>query len=278
MPNTAFPEGLAFSHTDHIQVAGTQIACHRRGTGPVIICLHAIGHSARDFLKLAHAIGDQFEVIALDWPGHGESPPAPIAPDAHHYADILGAVTSALDLQSYTLLGNSIGGAAAIIHAAAHRQQVQSLVLCNPGGLQPVNLIARLYCRHMARFFSVGERGDTRFARKFRRYYENTVLPGSDAAWRREEIIASGYEVAPILRAAWQGFAMPQADIRALVAELAMPVLYAWARDDQAVSWSRSKRAALSAPNGEVSFFDGGHVAFLESPDNFQARLTDFLA
>ncbi len=277
MPNGAPLQDLTFSRTDHIQVAGTQIACHRYGKGPAIIALHAIGHSARDFLKLAHAIGDRFEVIALDWPGQGDSPPAPITPDAHRYAQILSEAIATLNLQSYTLLGNSIGGAAAIIHASSHPQQVQSLVLCNSGGLQPVNFIARLYCHHMARFFRKGERGSMGFARKFRRYYERTVLPGSEATWRREEIITSGYDVAPVLRAAWQGFAAPQADIRALVAKLTMPVLYAWARDDQALAWSRSKKAALTAPDYEVSLFDGGHAAFLESPDRFQTRLTDFL-
>ncbi|MGB2177328.1 MAG: alpha/beta fold hydrolase [Hyphomonas sp.] len=57
-----------------------------------------------------------------------------------------------------------------------------------------------------------------------------------------------------------------------------MPVWYAWAKDDTAVRWSWAKKAALEAPVHRVTLFDGGHSAFLEQPDAFDAGLLSFLA
>jgi len=271
-PNTK----LSFSRTTVVDIGSTKIACHRHGQGQRVVCLHATGHSGRDFLDLAHQLGDQFEFIAVDWPGQGESPRGSVKASADEYSDILDAVITALQIDNYILIGNSIGGAAAIVQANRNSEGLAGLVLCNPGGLQPVNLIARLYCRHKARMFKKGEEGDPKFARKFRRYYEKAILPEKAAMWRREEIIATGYEMAPVLREAWESFTQSDSDIRSLVSTLSVPVLYAWARRDQAVSWGRSKKAVATTPNRSVELFDGGHCAFLESPDAFQRAFTAF--
>ena len=252
-----------------------EIAFTDTGHGPPVLCLHAIGHDARDFSRLAARLGDRFRFIALDWPGHGESPRGAGPASAQYYADIIASAVEALGLRTFSILGNSIGGAAALIYAAAHPDRVQSLTLCNPGGLQPVNWLSRWYCNRMADRFDVGAgRG---FDRWFRRYYERQVLPGVAAGWRREEIIAAGRTRAPVLREAWQSFARPEADVRPLVSTLACPVLYAWAKGDNAVSWRRCASAARTAPDYKVALFAGGHTAFLEQPAAFDAEFEPFL-
>ena len=62
-------------------------------TRPTLFCLHALGMSRLEFGPVADALGDDFEVVALDLPGFGEAtePPEPLAPD------VLTAVVSRLD-------------------------------------------------------------------------------------------------------------------------------------------------------------------------------------
>jgi 4,5:9,10-diseco-3-hydroxy-5,9,17-trioxoandrosta-1(10),2-diene-4-oate hydrolase len=259
-----------------ISAAGTRIHGTRSGTGEPVLCLHATGHSVRDFLKLAARLGGRYQFIALDWPGQGESPREAHPTSARRYADVLADAVRALELERFTILGNSIGGAVAIIHAAQNPGQVKALVLCNPGGLQPVGLLARLVCGHMAKFLGGGARGEKDFPRKFRRYYEKTVLPGDAAAWRREEIIASAGTVSPVLAEAWRSFGQKSADIRHLMPKLQCPVLYAWAKRDPYVAWNRSKRAALRAPRHQVVLFEAGHCAFLEQPEQFDKAFIAF--
>lgn len=191
------------------------------------------------------------------------------------YADILAGVVDRLRLDRFILVGNSIGGAAAITYASSNAPRIRGVVLCNSGGLFAINWFVRWYCRNLAKHFARGARGDKSFGKWFERYYHG-VLPKPAAAWRRKEIVSSGYEVADVLRQAWEGFAAPAADIRNLVPRLSMPVLYAWGRRDKALPWSIAKKAALRAPHANAILFDAGHAAFLEQPDEFDAAFKAF--
>lgn len=270
------PSGGAIRIT-HIDAAGTRIAVHRTGAGRAVVCLHAIGHGARDYYDLMRRLGGRYDIVAVDWPGHGDSPADTQPASADRYTAILSDLLRHLDLGEVVLIGNSVGGAVAIKIAAAIPAAVRGLVLCDPAGLQRVGLVARFFCRWKARFFAAGERGDPGFAHRFRRYYERQVLPEPAALARREEIIAAGYQVAAALRQGWESFGRPSADIRSLTTGLRCPVLYAWARKDRLIALSRCRAAVAATPRHEFVLFDAGHSAFLEQPDAFEAALRTFL-
>lgn len=260
-----------------IEAAGARIAVRRHGDGPPVLCLHATGHGGRDFDAIARRLGASYDFIAPDFPGQAESPREAAPASARRYCEIAGAVADALQLSRFVVLGNSIGGAAAIRYAAAHPERARGLVLCNPGGLGRINTIVRLYCWNRARQFARGERGDRRFGAWFARYYQ-TILQTQESAARRAEIVADGYRSAAVLREAWKSFAKPDADIRSLTPKLTMPVLYAWAMRDRAVAWAFSRDAALRAPNARLERFDAGHSAFLERPEAFDAAFVRFVS
>jgi pimeloyl-ACP methyl ester carboxylesterase len=260
-----------------IDAGGTKLAAMRRGRGFPVLCLHAIGHGARDFEMLAGRIGDGFEVIALDWPAQGASPDDGIAPEPDHYAALALKAMDALGVARAIVLGNSIGGAAALRLAAAHPERVAGLVLCNCGGLAPGSAVGRFLIRRLAAFFGAGERGRWWYARAFGFYYRR-VLTRPPAFEQRARIIASAYEIARPLRQAWESFATPEADARHLVKEVRCPVWLAWAKDDTIIPWKDSERAARDFPQARVALLDGGHAAFLEDPDRFAVGLRGFAA
>jgi pimeloyl-ACP methyl ester carboxylesterase len=260
-----------------LNFAGSNVTVYRTGMGPIVVCLHAVGHGARDFVRLAAELNEHCEIVTLDWPGHGESPPDGEPVTAQHYARLLASAMDVLEIRSAYLLGNSISGAVAMLYAAAHPQRVRGLILCNPAGLQPTGLVTRLVCGHMARFFGRGARGAARFPAQFRRYYERQVLPSPAAQWRREEIIARARQSAPILQQAWQSFATREADLCDLPPQILCPVFLAWAKNDRYIAWSRSKKAASGFPASKVELFDGGHSAFLEAPEQFACAFRKFI-
>jgi pimeloyl-ACP methyl ester carboxylesterase len=261
---------------EYIGAAGSMVAVKRWGDGPPVLCLHATGHGSGDFAGLAARIGDRFEVIAVDWPAQGRSPSDGALPRAAHYAEIVLGVCEALNLRQPIVIGNSIGGAAALIAVHKAPERFSGLVLCNPGGLAPINGFARFAIGRMVAFFDAGVRGAPWFEAAFAAYYRWLVLPRSPARAQRERIIASGRALAPILAQSWRGFAEDDADMRARAPEIAIPVWLAWAKSDQLVAWSRSKRAALRFPNRTVTLFRGGHAAFLEDPERFAQKFVNF--
>lgn len=270
------PANIPSPSISMISLEGTEVAVRRFGAGPPVLCLHAIGHGARDFDRLAKRLGGSYHFIAIDWPGQGDSPSEPAPPSPRHYAEIVRSLLAALDLRDVVILGNSIGGAAAILTAAAEPERVRGLVLCSPGGLIKSNPLVRIYCRWQARFFASGAAGSAKFPAAFRRYYESKILPGPAAQWRREEIVASAYKIAPLLQRAWLGFAEADADVIDEATQVRCPVLYAWAKGDKVNNWRFSKRGAMRVPDHRVELLPGGHAPFLEAPEAFDAAFIRF--
>jgi len=259
-------------------VDGVRLAYDDVGRGPTVVCLHAIGHGASDFARLAGRLADRHRVLALDWPGQGWSDPDRSPPSARRYAELLAGVLAALDAGPIVLVGNSIGGAAAIEYAARHPAQVRGLVLANPGGLDAFDVVKRVACGMMARFFRAGARGARWFPTAFGAYYRSAVLMRAPAAAQRARIVASAAEIAPILADAWAGFARSESDLRPLAPRIGCPVLFTWATRDRFVQLGRSRPAIGTFPQARVVKLPAGHAPQLETPEPFEAEVESFLA
>jgi 4,5:9,10-diseco-3-hydroxy-5,9,17-trioxoandrosta-1(10),2-diene-4-oate hydrolase len=255
-----------------IEADGTQVAVSKHGQGIPVICLHATGHGGRDYADFAKRVAPQgFQLFTIDWPGHGKSPDEATAQPAgaERYARLLADLIPQICGNARPiLLGNSIGGAAALSYALRHPARVQAVVLCNPGGLAPPNALAKIIIAGMVKFFAAGERGAAWFPRAFAAYY-HLVLPAKPGAQQRARIVAAGPVMAPLLKQAWNSFRQSSADLRARATTLAVPVLFAWAKQDQIVAWRFSKRAVNAIPGAQLEMFEGGHCPFLEDPEAF---------
>jgi pimeloyl-ACP methyl ester carboxylesterase len=261
-----------------INLDGVAIAFNDTGGShrPVLICMHAIGHGARDFEDLSSRMRDRCRVIAFDFPGQGNSGPDPRPASATRYAVLLTMLIERLNLHSVTLIGNSIGGATAVRYASTHPAEVKSLVLCDSGGLGPVDRTGRFFIGLFVQYFAAGSRSARWFPWTFARYYEK-VLPGVPARRERERIVRSAYETAPIMKQAWESFANPEEDLSSLLPQIRCPVLFAWARNDVILPLQATSPALTRLANHRLEVFDGGHAAFLEDPDHFERTLREFL-
>jgi 4,5:9,10-diseco-3-hydroxy-5,9,17-trioxoandrosta-1(10),2-diene-4-oate hydrolase len=275
-PEVAMREELgAPAGSAMVEADGARIAVARWGSGPPLVCLHATGHGARDFEALARRLGDRFEIFALDWPGQGRSGDDPKPASAARYAELLEIVLRKLGVADPILLGNSIGGAAAMIYAA--RASVRGLVLCDPGGLVAVDAEVGRFIGLFVRFFRAGARRAWWFRPLFALYY-GLVLPSPAARDQRRRIVVAAYDIAPVLVQSWTSFAQADADIRALAAGLDVPVWFAWARNDKVIPLSRCRPAISAMTRASISEFDAGHAAFLEQPEAFVEGFEAFVA
>ena len=134
-PSTLVLDGISISYTDS------------GGSGLVVICLHAIGHGARDFEDLSRRLSPQYRVIALDFPNQGNSDPDSQPASATRYTQILAQCIDKLHLPGVVLLGNSIGGAVSIRYASQHPERVKAIVLCDSGGLGPPGPVGPIFIR-----------------------------------------------------------------------------------------------------------------------------------
>jgi 4,5:9,10-diseco-3-hydroxy-5,9,17-trioxoandrosta-1(10),2-diene-4-oate hydrolase len=256
-----------------VQTDGVSLAIHRVGRGAPVVCLAAIGHDAHDFNPLAERISQRFELIAVEWPGHGQSGDDSASASASRYADLLVDCLDQLALESPIILGNSIGGAAAII--CASRRPVRGLALCSSGGLVEITPLVRRITRAQRNFFAAGERGAWWFGPAFWLMY-CFILTERPAAAQRRRIIAGGRKRAGIFQQAWTSFGEPAADLRDLAAKLDVPIWAAWARKEITIPLRFCLPAIKRFRQGALSTFKCGHAAFLEQPDAFAREFLAF--
>lgn len=104
----------------------------RRGTGEPLLLIHGLGGSWQTWTPLLDELAAERDVIAVDLPGHGETPPL----DGESSIDTLAdAVTSFLDdedLDGVDVVGNSMG--ARLVLELARRGEVGDTVALDPGG------------------------------------------------------------------------------------------------------------------------------------------------
>ncbi|HEY0132563.1 MAG TPA: alpha/beta fold hydrolase [Nannocystis sp.] len=111
----------------------TQLVWDRAGAGAPLLLLHGIGSTHDDFIAVRAALESEYEVLAVDLPGHGGSPPMSRRPTVSAIADILEADLDMLGFSRVHILGNSLGGRLAL--ELARRDRALSVVAIAPSGL-----------------------------------------------------------------------------------------------------------------------------------------------
>jgi pimeloyl-ACP methyl ester carboxylesterase len=267
------------ARVERVTVDGVALNVDIVGDGPPVLCLHAVGHDLHDFDALVQRLNHSRRFIRLDWPGQGQSAPDHLPASAARYGELAERVIDALGLVHPVILGNSIGGAAAI--RVASRRPVRGLVLCDSGGLVEITPTVARLCRLFERFYAAGERGAWWFGPAFALHYA-MVLRGASARPQRKRIIRAARRNASVLREAWASFGRCDADLRDAASELDVPIWVAWAKRDRILPLTYCLPAINRLRHGKLTLFEGSHAPFLEQPEafarEFQAFMTDLPA
>lgn len=109
---------------------------HGDPSNPPLVALHGWMDNAASFTPLASKL-DRHYVIAIDLPGHGRSDRRPVGTSYFHadYALDVAHVIEELGLDSFVLMGHSMGGGVATLVAASMPDRVRHLILID--GLGP---------------------------------------------------------------------------------------------------------------------------------------------
>lgn len=249
------------------------LAVHVTGEGPGVVLLHANGGDHRDFAPIIPELARTRTVYAIDWPGHGDSGPAD-DPTAVGFADLLPGLLDALGSGPSVIIGNSVGGFAALRTAIARPDLVSHLVLVDPGGFTPRTPFMLATCRLFG-----SERVTPTVMRQLPRLYLRRPTPDVEAT--RARAVAASREPARVSTFAsmWRSFADREHDGRTGAGSLTVPTLLVWGTRDPVLPWLIDGRRAVKAlPRATVVTFPCGHQPYLEMPGEFLAALEGFLA
>lgn len=106
------------------------------GGKTTVVLLHGFAANKDNWVRFARYLSGQYRVVAIDLPGHGESfKDMSLRYDLDDQVHYLHTILERLNIQTFHLAGNSMGGAIAGLYAASYPKAVLSVWLFNPGGI-----------------------------------------------------------------------------------------------------------------------------------------------
>jgi pimeloyl-ACP methyl ester carboxylesterase len=111
-----------------------RLAYDRTGSGPPLMLLHGVGHRRQAWGAVVDLLAPHRELILVDLPGHGESPPLVTAgrPPVPVLLEAVLGLADELRFERPHLAGNSLGGRLALEAGAAGR--AASVTALSPAG------------------------------------------------------------------------------------------------------------------------------------------------
>jgi len=288
MPTTEVDTTIELRHYT-VSTSHGEIAVAEAGSGPALVMLHGGGPGASgvsNYHQNLPALTQQFRVVLPDQPGFGGSyRPSEDDLDAASITEIaMGALFEAVDelgIDRFHLLGNSLGGAAAIAMAQAQPQRISGLVLMAPGGgWLPFGPTPTEGQKEMFRYYNGGGPSEKKMANFIRTMVFDHKQFGADVVRARYEasLDPSHIEFYHRYNAAFtkrHGMDPLWRDLH----KIAAPTLLLWGRDDRTITLDGSQIMLKHIRNVQLHVFGNcGHWVQLERQRDFERLVIDFLA
>ena len=272
----------------HVTTSLGEVAVAETGEGPVLVMLHGGGPGASgvaNYHQNLPALARRFRVVLPDQPGFGGSY-RPTEADLDERSitqitvDTLFQALDQLGLERFHLLGNSLGGAAALAMAQTRPDRVAGLVLMAPGGgWLPSGPTPTEGQKAMFRYFNDGGPSENKMADFIRTMVFDHKQFGADLVKARYEasLDESHIEFYHRYNAAFakrHGMDPLWKDLHTI----SSPTLLLWGRDDRTITLDGAQIMLKQIRNVQLHVFGNcGHWVQLERQREFERLVTDFL-
>ncbi|HEY7591627.1 MAG TPA: alpha/beta fold hydrolase [Actinophytocola sp.] len=272
-----------------LRIAGRSVRYRATGdtANPPVVMLHGIARSLEDFTDQHELLDDRYRVYSVDLAGFGESDPLPGKSTLPGITDAVAAFLDEIgETRPAHLVGNSLGGAVAMLLALRHPDRVRSLVLVDSAGFgREVTIALRvLALRPLGRLLlrrpslSTSRRMEQAIFRDRGFVTEARVERALELARR-----SHGPDVLLQLTRSlgtFRGVRRPWRDaIIAATAAAAVPTLIVWGSHDLILPVAHLDAAKRLLPHARTHLFaDTGHMPQIERAEEFAQLVRDFWA
>jgi pimeloyl-ACP methyl ester carboxylesterase len=252
----------------------------RLGAGPPLVLLHGYPDNLQVWSALAPRLAARHEVIALDWPGMGDSEAWPGGAAPAHMAGRLLSLLDQWRIERATVVAHDMGGQPALSLAACHAARVERLVVMNSLVIadEETSWEIRLLRRYGLNRFLLRRLGGAVFRRAVR-----TSLPRGAAldpalreelwrCFRRPEVRAYVAKMC----AGYQG-TLPK--LAPLYAEVACPTLVLWGERDRHFPPAHGRRLHETIRGSRLRILPGAeHWMAYSAAEAVAAEIEQFLS
>ena len=251
-----------------------------KGAGEPVLLLHGFFYDSYLWAANIDALARHFKVYALDLWGCGYSTREPLDYGYQLYADQVLQFMNRLGIQGASLAGQSMGAGTAILFCVQHRQRVDKLLLVDAAGLpNRLPIMGKFLNLPGIGEFFLGLNTDAirRAGLRDSFIHNEELLTESyfENATRSHKINGSTQVGLTIQRR--QFFDKLSDEIHRL-AQMEVPVLLVWGREDKAVPLRCGQEMHRILRGSRLEILDNaGHVPNFERAEEFNKLALDFL-
>lgn len=288
LKDTLPPAQLADPDSHFADIGELRIHYKAAGQGaPALVLLHGLAASTFSWREVMTPLSARGAVIAFDRPSSGLTSrplagewqgPNPYTRESQ--SDQTIALLDELGIQKTILVGNSAGGAIAVLTALRHPERVQALILVDaaiysegglPDWIRPILYTpqARRLGPLIARFFASSGERLLRMA-----WHDPDKIPSEALEGYRRPLRVQNWD-----RAFWEfTLASHPVGLPERLGQITMPTLVITGDDDRIVPTAESIRLARELPNAQLEIIPNcGHVPHEECPEAFLRAVNSFL-
>ncbi|MGT2476463.1 alpha/beta fold hydrolase [Paraburkholderia terrae] len=257
---------------------------------PTVLLLHGFPSSSRMFEPLLKRLGDQYHLVAPDFPGFGHSDaPAPtsFAYTFDHIAAVTNRFVETLGLKSYVIYMQDYGGPVGFRVAMAHPERVNALIIQNAvaheDGLGPLwNTRRAFWADRQANQAAVEQNLMSLQAAKQRHIGSSPNVESYDPdLWTDEYAFLSRPGQREIQSDLFYDYRTNVASYprwQAWLQKTQPRTLVVWGRYDPSFLPAEADAYRRDLPKAEIHVLDAGHFALDEKPDEIAELIRGFLA
>ncbi|MFL1456418.1 alpha/beta fold hydrolase [Marinobacter sp. GN3S48] len=264
---------------DRVAVGEMDIAYLRNkesANGDSVVLIHGFGANKDNWTRLAAKLTDDFNVYAIDLPGHGDSSKdLDLGYRFEDQVQHVSRILETLDIDQAHMMGNSMGGAITALYAATFPEQVRSAVLFDPAGIFE-------YDSELVDLVTEGD--NPLIPRKpgdFDRLMDFALEKKPFAPWPildvMEEKAIANREVNEVIFAAIRDTGY-EPDFRNAITQIRAPVLVVWGKEDRVINYRNADVFVERIPNARKVLLEGvGHAPMIEVPEESARLFREFI-
>ena len=253
-----------------VTVNGLRLNYELDGQGAAVLLLHPVGLDLTWWEPQVEALRSEFQVVRMDFRGHGKSAIAPLSNTLADFATDAHALLGALEIGPAHVIGLSLGGMVAQVLALEYPNDVRSLVLSNTLCTLPAEARQAMCARGEA----AEQNGMAAVIEPtVERWFTRGFLDSASVVRCRRHLLA--HDVG-----AWASTWRAIADLDTLprLGEIHVPALVTTGDADVSTPVTAAQLIANAIPGAVLRIMAGApHMAPYERPDLFNPLVLEFL-
>lgn len=267
-----------------VNLSGVNVHFVEAGKGPPILFLHGLGGTWRDWSANLPAFAATHRVMALDFPGSGESDKPEVRYSIEWLTEVVERFLQERKIGGVTLVGHSMGGLVALNLAARPNSRVKKLIVTDAVGIgDKAEFLGYAMSKKIMGADTKWESLEGFLKNEFRAMADSFIKDQQPKTAREffESVPKNpftGNPLLPMTPNVQMTASIIDFDIRPKLASIRQPTLILWGAKDPVASPQDATFLQKEIRSSTLVLFpDSGHTPMMEHPTLFNQEMGKFL-